>query len=75
MSSNETAIGSDESLISSNVSTTSANECAKSSEESATSKTKRPTPAEQDEALANFISQSRVTLDTLLATPELLGRL
>ena len=65
MSSNETTLSSDESLTSSNESTMSTGESAKI-------KKKRPTPAEQDEALANFISQSRVTLDTILATPEIL---
>lgn len=68
MSSNETALSNDES-------TTSSNESTMSSAESAKSKGKRPTPAEQDEALANFISQSRVTLETILATPEILALL
>lgn len=43
--------------------------------ESAMTKKKRPTPAEQDEALANFISQSRVAIETFLAHPELLSKL
>ena len=44
-------------------------------QESATTKKKRPTPAEQDEELANFISQSRVAIETFLAHPELLSKL
>jgi hypothetical protein len=82
MSSNETALSSDESLTSSSESPMSTGERAMSSvespassAESAKSTGKRATPADQDEALANFISQSRVTIETILATPEILALL
>ena len=53
-------------------STMSTTEATVGPEESAKGKKKRPTPAEQDVELANFISQSRVTIETILATTEIL---
>ncbi len=46
-----------------------------STAESTVSKKKRSSPAEQDEAISNFISQSRVTIETILGTPEILALL
>lgn len=65
MSSNESTMSSAETM-------TTSDESARSGAESTTSKKKRPTPAEQDRELANFISQSRVTIETILSTPEIL---
>uniref|UniRef100_UPI003752E123 hypothetical protein n=1 Tax=Armatimonas sp. TaxID=1872638 RepID=UPI003752E123 len=75
MSSQENTIGTNEEMPSSDKSAMSATERALSTEESAKTKKKRPTPAEQDVELANFISQSRVTIETILATPEILALL
>lgn len=53
----------------------SAEESTRSTQESAASKKKRQTPAEQDRELSNFIAQSRVTIETILNTPEILALL
>ncbi|WP_395088982.1 hypothetical protein [Armatimonas sp.] len=68
-------MSSDESTMSATEATLGNDEAAMSSSESAKTKKKRPTPAEQDVELANFISQSRVTIETILATPEILSLL
>jgi hypothetical protein len=65
----------DESTMSATEATIGIDEATMSTSESAKTKKKRPTPAEQDVELANFISQSRVTIETILATPEILALL
>ena len=65
----------DESTMSATEANIGTEEATMSTGESAKTKKKRPTPAEQDVELANFISQSRVTIETILATPEILALL
>ena len=65
----------DESTMSATEATIGIDEATISTSESAKTKKKRPTPAEQDVELANFISQSRVTIETILSTPEILALL
>jgi hypothetical protein len=60
-----------ESMMSSGESAISATESAMSGTESVITKKKRRTPDEQDRELSNFIAQSKVTIETILNTPEI----
>lgn len=75
MSDKDSLMSNDETTTSIGETPMSNDESAMSNAESATSVKKRAKLAEQDAAMANFISQSRVTIETILATPEILALL
>ena len=75
MSNTESTMSTDEAVVSNGERLISSGESAMSSAESAMSKKTRKTPAQQDTELANFIAQSRVTIATIVNTPEILALL